>query len=157
MSQAAAGSTRPASWTAEEDAKFVSILEREILENKKTLEEVYPIVASDLGRPEGGCKYRYTNVIRKSLTGKLKEKLVDNSPRANVGKMTSGVASGRNRSNIITRLSQVDKELRKIDTDIAKAEKLMSELKLKKAELGGEMKRYTELLVNSALGESEEE
>lgn len=142
--------TRPASWTAEEDAKFVSILETEILTNGKTLEDVYPIAAEALGRPEGGCKYRYTNVIRKSLTGKLKEKLVDNSPRANVGKIATGVDRvATNRTNIITRIQQTNKELGKIDGEIAKAAKVLEDLKNKKIELGIDMKRYTDLLVQA--------
>lgn len=147
---AATQNTRPASWTAEEDAKFVSILETEILTNGKTLEDVYPIAAEALGRPEGGCKYRYTNVIRKSLTGKLKEKLVDNSPRANVGKIATGVDRvATNRTNIITRIQQTNKELGKIDGEIAKAAKVLEDLKNKKIELGIDMKRYTDLLVQA--------
>jgi hypothetical protein len=147
--------TKPASWTVEEDAKFVAILEEQILKNGKNLEAVYAIVAEAVGRPEGGCKYRYTNVIRKSLTGKLKEKLVTNSPRANVGMTISqGVNQINHRSKLIQRLTQVDKELNKIDMEIEKAAKAHSDLKAKKLELGQEMTRYTDLLVKSAMGES---
>lgn len=147
-----APSTRPPAWEPEEDAKFVSILETEILTNGKSLEEVYPIVAEAVGRPEGGCKYRYTAAIRKSLTGKLKEKLVDNSRVA--GRSIPGVTPvvENNRSKLITRISQVDKDMVKVDTDIAKAEKLLIELKAKKIELGDSMARYTELLVQQARG-----
>jgi hypothetical protein len=150
--------TRPASWTKEEDAKFVAILENLVLKEGKNLEEVYPVAAEALGRPEGGCKYRYTSVIRKTLTGDLKEKLVTNSPRANVGKALASVSKPANntRSNIIVRLQQVDRDLSKIDVDIEKAKKHLEELVARKAELGGNMKRYTELLVKTAMGDEED-
>lgn len=149
---AAGQNTRPAAWTTDEDTKFLAILERMILEEGKTLEDVYPVVAEEVGRPEGGCKYRYTNVIRKGLTGKLKEKLVDNSPRGNAGKPANNTAQDNNRTKIIIRLQQVDKELSKVDGDILKAQKLIEDLKTKKQELGSDMQRYTDLLVKSALG-----
>lgn len=144
---------RPPAWTPEEDAKFVSILETEILENGKTLEEVYPIVAETLGRPEGGCKYRYTSAIRKTLTGKLKEKLVDNSPKANSRQQVLNTKAVQTRSNIITRIQQVDKDLVKIEKDIAEAERKLAELKQRKIDLGNDMVRYTDMLVKSAKGE----
>jgi hypothetical protein len=149
--------TKPATWTPEEDNKFVTILEQEILKNGKNLESVYAVVAEAVGRPEGGCKYRYTNVIRKSLTGKLKEKLVTNSPRANVGIISQGVNQVNHRSKLIQRLQQVDKELNKIDSDIEKAAKVLNELKEKKVSLGHDMTRYSDMLVKSAMGEPQSE
>jgi hypothetical protein len=155
--QATATQLRAPAWTADEDAKFVAILEREVIGNGKKLEEVYPIVAEELSRPEGGCKYRYTSAIRKSLTGKLKETLVDNSKMANrqAPSTSPRVAGANSRTNLITRIQQVDKELVKVDKDIAEMEKRLSDLKQKKATLGEDMVRYTDLLVKSAKGESE--
>lgn len=150
--------TRPASWTKEEDAKFIAILENAVLKEGKNLEEVYPVAAEALGRPEGGCKYRYTSVIRKTLTGELKDKLVTNSPRANVGKALASASkpASNTRSNIIVRLQQVDRDLSKIDVDIDKAKRHLEELLARKVELGGNMKRYTELLVKTAMGDGED-